>query len=70
MIELDQQTYDRISRLAIAGAALAESLREVVGQHPSDCDSELVVPVSEIEELLLTHHEQAFVQKGNDDAKD
>ena len=64
MVNLDKQTLDRIIKLAISGTLLADRLRGLVAQHPDDCDSSLVIPWAEVEELLLQHHDIAYKQVG------
>ncbi len=67
MVQISKQIYDRIIGLAIAGTLLSEKLRELQAQHPDEVDEDLVIAWSDIEELLLEHHNVAFKQGGKDD---
>ena len=49
---MDKHTQRKVFQIAFRAAILTARLRELAPQHPDDTDSELVIPWSEIEELL------------------
>lgn len=49
---MDKHTRRKVFQIAFNAAILTGKLRELAPQHPDDTDAELVIPWSEIQELL------------------
>lgn len=57
---MDRPTEDKIVRIAVHATILVAKLEDLVGSHPDETDSESVVPLHEIEELLEEFKDRAY----------
>ena len=54
---MDKHTQRKVFQIAFQAAILVGKIKDMAPQHPDDTDAELVIPWSELQELLSEYEE-------------